>query len=174
MSEPFVAEIRIFGFNFAPYGWAQCNGQFLPISQNTALFSLLGTNYGGDGVSTFGLPNLQGAVAIDAGQGVGLSPYAVGQRGGSATVAVLQTQMPNHTHNPGAHTGRGVTPHSTPQAGDALTVSQGGSIYGPLGSNPMAPNALSFTGSSQPHNNMMPFLVLNYCIALQGIYPPRS
>jgi microcystin-dependent protein len=176
MADPFVGEIRIFGFNFAPLGWALCDGQLLPIAQNTALFSLLGTSFGGDGRSTFGLPNFQGAVAVDQGQGAGLSPYNVGQSGGSSAVTVQTPQLPAHTHGLEAHTGRGLPPEAAPVAGGALTSSQGGLAYAPAGSaqTSMALAALTTAGDSEPHNNLMPLLVLNYCIALQGIFPPRS
>lgn len=171
MSTPFVAEIRMFGFNFAPTGWAQCNGQLLPISQNTALFSLLGTFYGGDGKSTFALPNLQGSVPMFWGQGQGLSDYVIGEQAGTPFVTLLQSEMPAHIHNfvASEESGNENNPGNN-YFGDGET------IYAP-DNNPVAPMALqtlSIAGSSLPHNNMMPYLVINFCIALQGVFPPRS
>lgn len=172
MAEPFVAEIRIFGFNFAPRGWAFCNGQLLPISQNTALFSLVGTFYGGDGRSNFGLPNLQSSFGIGQGQGPGLSPRQMGETGGSATVALQVSEIPAHTH--GLLATASATTGSP--AGAALApTSTGASAYRiPGATAAMAPDALLAGGGSQPHENRPPFLALNFCIALQGIYPPRS
>jgi len=173
MADPFVAEIRIFPFNFAPKGWAFCNGQLLPISQNTALFSLLGTTYGGDGKSTFALPDLQGSAPLHPGQGQGLSLYDLGQTGGSETVTLLVSEMPFHTHTLQAF----ATPADLkePQAGTVLTRNQNGAIYNTTISNfvQMAPQALSPAGGSLPHNNMMQYLTLNFCIALQGVFPAR-
>ena len=171
MADPFVAEIRMFGFNFAPTGWAQCNGQLLPISQNTALFSLVGTFYGGDGKSTFALPNLQGSVPLHQGQGQGLSEYFIGQQGGAQFVTLLQSEMPIHSHgfigteelvNSNEPTnnffGSGETRYAAPAA---LT---------PVGANGLG---LTVAGGSLPHNNMQPYLTLSFCIALQGVFPPR-
>jgi microcystin-dependent protein len=175
MSSPFVAEIRIFACNFAPTGWAQCNGQLLPISQNTALFSLLGTFYGGDGKSTFALPNLQGAVPIQSGQGAGLSGYSVGESGGSETVTLLQSEIPAHNHFLMASNQPGED--NAPGPDEALARSVSGSLYqSVVNSNLVAlsTNALAITGSSFPHNNMQPYLTLNYCIALQGVFPARG
>jgi microcystin-dependent protein len=174
MSNPFVAEIRIFGFQFAPVGWAQCNGQLLPISQNTALFSLLGTMYGGDGKSTFALPNLEGSVPLFWGQGPGLSLYDEGQTGGSETVTLLQSEMPVHTHFVQAFPNPGNV--NTPDPTLSLARSKGGSAYKvPPGTSViMEPNTISVAGSSFPHNNMQPYLVLNFCIAMQGVFPPRQ
>jgi microcystin-dependent protein len=174
MSAPFVAEIRIFACNFAPTGWAQCNGQLLPISQNTALFSLIGTFYGGDGKSTFALPNLQSSVAIGQGQGQGLSDYALGQQGGSEFVTLLVSEMPLHTHVMNAAGGFVGEERSPVDRSFARTAAVGGNLYGPPnGLVQLAPQALPPAGGSQPHNNMMPFLVLNYCIAMQGVFPAR-
>lgn len=177
MSDPFLAEIRVFGFNFAPTGWAQCNGQLLPISQNTALFSLLGTMYGGDGRTTFALPDLQGMAAIDAGQGAGLSSYVPGQSGGEPAVTLLVSEIPTHQHAASALAGNGdqSSPQNTAWA-QAGTGRQSASIYtANTGSNvPLNPQAFAPAGGSQPHNNMPPYLTLNFCIALQGIYPTRS
>jgi microcystin-dependent protein len=176
MASPFVAEIRIFGFNFAPRGWAFCNGQLLPISQNTALFSLLGTTYGGDGKSTFGLPNLQGSAPMQQGQGPGLSLRDLGQTGGEQTVTLLDSEMPSHSHGvistasagnqngPGAGVWSKVTIARQPQTSYSDHTN---ALVG------MSPQALSITGSSFPHNNMPPYLTLNFCIALQGVFPAR-
>jgi microcystin-dependent protein len=174
MSNPFVAEIRMVGFDFAPFGWALCDGQLLPITQNTALFSLLGTNFGGDGKSTFALPNLQGCVPIEWGQGAGLEQYFLGQEGGSQTVTLLQTEMPLHSHNlQGNATKNGLNP--TPAPDQILAKSQGGNVYTQTTNPPtqMNPQTLSVSGSSFPHNNMMPTLTLNFCIAMQGVFPAR-
>lgn len=174
MSDPFVAEIRIFPFNFSPRGWAFCDGQLLPLSQNTALFSLLGTNYGGDGKSTFALPNLQGSVPIQSGQGAGLSPFDLGQQGGSQTVTLLISEMPAHNHLVQASPYPADYPLPAPDtvlcqaAGDASYSTQ------TTPSAVMAYQSLSISGGNLPHNNLMPYLTLNFCIAIQGIYPPRG
>ena len=172
MADPFVAEIRIFPFNFAPKGWAFCDGQLLPISQNTALFSLLGTFYGGDGKSTFALPNLQGSAPLHAGQGQGLSEYFLGQTGGTDFISLIESEMPAHSHGWNASNAEGIS-----QApGDQLTAAGVGgiSLYAaPASPTQLAFQALSPAGGSQPHNNMMPYLTLNFCIALQGVFPPR-
>jgi microcystin-dependent protein len=174
MSSPFVAEIRIVGFNFAPTGWAFCDGQLLPISQNTALFSLLGTFYGGDGKSTFALPDMQGNVAVGQGQGAGLSDYFLGQQGGSEFVTLIQSEIPFHNHfvqadsqDPGDLQG--------PAANRSLARSGGGFAFvpGPLNAQ-FAPETLAPAGGSLPHNNMQPYLTLNYVIAMQGVFPPRG
>jgi microcystin-dependent protein len=176
MSDPFVGEIRIFAGNFAPRGWAMCNGQLLPISQNTALFSLLGTFYGGDGRTTFALPNLQGSAPLMAGQGQGLSLYDLGQTGGEPAVTLINTELPSHTHTVSATT----TPGSVPDPANAVWgiagVARGTVMYSSSpGSSPaMSPQAFSIAGSSQPHNNMPPYLVLTFIIALQGIFPARN
>ena len=180
MADPFVAEIRAFPFNFAPRGWAFCNGQLLPLSQNTALFSLLGTTYGGDGKSTFALPNLQGSAAMHPGQGPGLSLRDLGQTGGSESVTLLQSEMPAHTHGL-----RACDADATDDVPTGLLPAKGqfddGTTFGPIGAYSantpnanMSPQALTLAGSSLPHNNMQPYLTLNYCIALQGVFPPRS
>jgi microcystin-dependent protein len=175
MSDQFVAEIRIFAGNFAPTGWALCNGQLMPISQNTALFSLLGTTYGGDGKSTFALPNLQGTAPLQAGQGPGLSLYDLGESIGSPSVTLLTTEMPAHSHGAQAVAGVGASdPTNNAWASGAKGF---GNVYSPSvqASNvQMAPTCLSISGGSLPHNNMMPYLCLTFIIALQGIFPPRS
>lgn len=176
MSNPFVAEIRIFAGNFAPTGWATCDGQLLPISQNTALFSLLGTTYGGDGKSTFALPNLQGSAPLQQGQGPGLSLRDLGEIGGEQTVTLLPTEMPLHNHTAMAAAGTG-QPDPTNNAW-ASGAKGFGNIYSPSvpASNvQMSPTAaLSFNGGGGPHNNMMPYLCLTFIIAMQGVFPPRS
>ena len=178
MSDQFVAEIRMFGCNFAPTGWAQCNGQLLPISQNTALFSLLGTFYGGDGKSTFALPNLQGNAALHAGasNGPGLSQRFLGEEGGEPTVTLLITEMPAHTHAPNAKTPGGTANPNGLVWGSSNAAKAAANFYAPAaGSSPtFNPLALSLIGGSLPHNNWMPYLTMNYCIAMQGIFPPRS
>jgi microcystin-dependent protein len=172
MSNPFVAEIRIFPFNFPPKGWAFCDGQLLPISQNTALFSLLGTTYGGDGKSNFALPNLQGSAPMHPGQGPGLSLHDLGETSGSDTVTLLQSEMPAHTHGVQAST----SPDQLTPVNNAWASGQKGfgNVYAPPGNNAnMSPAATSPAGGSQPHNNLQPYLTLNFCIALQGVFPPR-
>jgi microcystin-dependent protein len=174
VSDPFVAEIRIFGFNFAPTGWAQCNGQILPISQNTALFSLLGTFYGGNGQSTFALPNLQGSAAVHQGQGPGLSEYDLGQAGGEEAVTLITSEIPIHTHSLSANPNPG--DNLVPGPTISLASSTGGSLYasGSPALTQMAFQSLAPAGSSFPHDNMQPYLVVNFCIALQGVFPPRG
>jgi microcystin-dependent protein len=179
MADPFVAEIRIFGFNFAPTGWAMCNGQIMPISQNTALFALLGTVYGGDGKSTFALPNLQGSAPMHPGQGSGLSLRDLGEQSGSETVTLLQEEMPVHTHNMLARAAAGSTTDPQGAAPANMSFVSGASIGQVRGYSTSVPAdtpmsaTLSVAGSSLPHNNMQPYLTLNYCIALQGVFPPR-
>lgn len=178
MSEPFIGEIKLFAGNFAPRGWAFCNGQLINISQSTALFSLLGNYYGGDGRSTFALPNLQGRLPVQQGQGAGLSQWTLGQQTGSADVTLLQSEMPSHSHDLVASTVAGTQNGSSGQMMSAGTL--GGrpptnanfySVNSPA--QPMVLNELGFNGGDQPHNNMMPYLALNYIIALAGVFPPR-
>ena len=174
MADPFVAEIRIFPFNFAPKGWAWCNGQLLPISQNTALFSLLGTTYGGDGKSNFALPDMQGNAPMHPGQGPGLSLHDLGETGGSETVTLLESEIPSHSHGLMAAT---VSSTKSTPAGNSITrVGTGATPYKAAGSAQvtMAPNAISPAGGDQPHNNMMPYLTFYFNIALQGVFPPRT
>lgn len=173
MSDPFVAEIRIFPFNFAPKGWAFCDGQILPISQNTALFSLLGTMYGGDGKSNFALPNLQGSAPLHQGQGPGLSIYNEGQMGGSETVTLLQSEMPQHSHQASGGSGSEPTSPANNTWG-ALPGRTPPPMYADGNPNVLMGNTLTPAGGGLPHNNMQPYLTLNFCIALQGIFPPRS
>lgn len=170
--DPFVAEIRIFPFNFAPRGWAFCNGQILPLSQNTALFSLLGTTYGGNGQSTFALPNMQGNAPMHPGQGPGLSLYDLGQTGGSETVSLLVSEIPSHSHGVSASAGDGTD--QSPNNEKLATGIGIGQYAVPGALTQLSPNALAPTGGGQPHNNMMPYLTLNFCISLQGVFPPRT
>jgi microcystin-dependent protein len=173
MADPFVAEIRVVGFNFAPLGWATCDGQLMPISQNTALFSLLGTTYGGDGKSTFALPDLQGRAPMHPGQGAGLSLRDLGEEGGTETVTLLQNEMPVHTHALSANALPASASLAAPTQG--LGRSVGGSAYkaSPPATAAMSPQAVGLTGGDSPHNNLMPYLTLNYIIALQGVFPAR-
>ncbi len=173
MSDQFVAEIRIVGFNFPPTGWAFCNGQILPLSQNTALFSLLGTTYGGNGQSTFALPDLQGRIPMHPGQGPGLSPRDLGESGGADTVTLLQSEIPAHSHaiasgspaNPAVSNPADATLGSTP--------TRPYTSINPGSASTMATNSIAPAGGNLPHNNLPPYLVLNFIIALQGVYPPR-
>lgn len=176
MSSPFVAEVRIFAGNFAPKGWAPCDGQLMPISQNTALFSLLGTTYGGDGKSTFGLPDMQGNAPMNYGQSPGTSLYDLGQMSGTQTVTLLQTEMPLHSHTTMAYDQGDPANLNIPGPTLCLTRSSGGPIYDTTISNfaDFDFAAVGIIGSGQPHNNMQPYLVLYFIIALQGIFPPRS
>jgi microcystin-dependent protein len=172
MADPFVAEIRIFPFNFAPKGWAFCDGQILPLSQNTALFSLLGTTYGGDGKSNFGLPNMQGNAPMHPGQGPGLSLHDLGETSGSETVTLLESEIPSHSHGLVASLSDGT---DTKPANEQFAQGVGVQIWGTNAPNTQfSPNALTPAGGDQPHNNMQPYLTLNFCIALQGVYPPRT
>jgi microcystin-dependent protein len=177
MADPFVAEIRIFPFNFAPKGWAFCNGQLMPISQNTALFSLLGTTYGGDGKSTFALPNLQDSAPMHPGQGPGLSLHDLGEQSGSQTVTLLVSEIPVHAHLLMAQQDPGdLFQPQVGGVGNSLARSNNGNAYqNVVNANlvNMALQTLSPAGGDQPHNNMMPFLTLNFCIALQGVFPAR-
>lgn len=172
--DPFVAEIRIFPFNFAPKGWAWCDGQLLPLSQNTALFSLLGTTYGGNGKSNFALPNLQGRAPMHPGQGPGLSLHDLGEAGGAETVSLLESEIPSHSHALAAYNGTGDHPAPGPSASFAR-VDNDNLYQQNTTSNlvSMSAQALSPGGGDQPHNNMQPYLTLYFCIALQGVFPPR-
>ena len=175
MSSPFVAEIRFWAGNFAPTGWALCAGQLMPISQNTALFSLLGTTYGGDGKSTFALPDLEDTTPVGQGQSTTGTQYFLGEQSGVTNVTLIQNEMPIHTHNWGGSFNVGDLNVGSPAT--VLTHTQPGLAYQTdASSNTQFMNAqtLSVTGSSFPHNNMMPFITLTAIIALQGIFPPRS
>ncbi len=175
MADPFVAEIRIFPFNFAPKGWAWCDGQLLPLSQNTALFSLLGTTYGGNGKSNFALPDLQGRAPMHPGQGPGLSLHDLGETGGSETVSLLESEIPSHSHMLRASVEEGT--QGTLASGVTLSTSSGGALYNSTTNAnliQMSPQALSPAGGGAPHNNMKPYLTFYFCIALQGVFPPRS
>jgi microcystin-dependent protein len=174
MADPFVAEIRIFPFNFAPKGWAFCAGQLLPISQNTALFSLIGTYYGGDGKSTFALPDMQGNAPMFWGQGQGLSLRDLGEMSGEEFITLLTTEMAQHTH--ALQAGTDPADQQVPDPTRAIGRSQPFVYKAPSGANqpqPMAFQAVAPAGGSLPHNNMQPYLTLNFCIALQGVFPPR-
>jgi microcystin-dependent protein len=174
MSDQFLGEIRIVPFTFAPLNWALCNGQILSISQSTALFSLLGTQYGGDGESTFALPNLQGCAPMNQGNGEGLSPRIIGEIGGETAVTLLTTQMPSHTHPPES----GASSNAA-SPGTGMIFGGGGrgkqpAYAPPPASVPMSALAVGTVGGSGPHNNLPPYLTLNFAIALTGIFPPRS
>ncbi|HKO96857.1 MAG TPA: tail fiber protein [Pyrinomonadaceae bacterium] len=172
--DPFVAEIRIFAFNFAPKGWAWCDGQLLPLSQNTALFSLLGTTYGGDGKSNFALPDLQGRAAMHPGQGPGLSLHDLGETGGSETVTLLESETPAHTHQVMAGGNFDVGDSNVP-TGNILAKSASGHAYEASGNlTQLSEETFSVSGGDQPHNNMQPYLTFYYNIALQGVFPPRT
>ena len=170
MSEPFVAEIRIFAGNFAPRGWAFCDGQLLPISQNTQLFSLIGTTYGGDGRTTTALPNLQGRAPMHPGRGPGLTSRRLGERGGSETITLTEAQMPNHTHT--LATEGDEDPDDNDPADNALGPA---GVFAPAASlQAMRGGSLQSAGGSQSHNNLQPFLAINFIIALQGLFPTRG
>ncbi|UAJ79182.1 phage tail protein [Leifsonia sp. ZF2019] len=171
MSDAFVGEIRLVGFTFAPTGWAFCRGQLIPISQNAALFSILGTQYGGDGKSTFALPDLQGKTVMGTDQN---GSFPVGTTAGTEAVSLLITQIPSHTHGvlvaptPGTTSNPTSASPAIPRVGRVTEAA-----YGTTGTIPLAPTAFAVTGGGQPHNNMQPSLGMNYIIALQGIFPPR-
>lgn len=171
--DPFVAEIRIFPFNFAPKGWAWCDGQLLPLSQNTALFSLLGTTYGGDGKSNFALPDLQGRAPMHPGQGPGLSLHDLGETGGTDTVTLLESEIPSHSHTARADA---IDPADTnvPSSTASLALSTGGQLYQSSSNTQLGTQALQQVGGDQPHNNLQPYLTFYFNIALQGVFPPRT
>jgi microcystin-dependent protein len=171
MTEPFVGEIRMFGFNFAPRNYATCQGQILPIAQNTALFSLLGTTYGGNGQTTFALPDLQGRAPMSFDQGPGLSPRDLGEVGGSEFVTLLSTEMPAHNHSLAAQS----SPADRANASGAALAASADPVYSTGSSaGTMHPQAVGFVGGGQPHDNMQPYLVVNFCIALRGVFPARN
>jgi microcystin-dependent protein len=170
MADPFVAEIRIFPFNFAPRGWAWCDGQLLPLSQNTALFSLLGTTYGGNGKSNFALPDLQGRAPMHPGQGPGLSLHDLGETGGSETVTLLESEIPSHSHGMRVSTDDGNSRNPGPNS----YIGAGNNLFAaPQNLQMMAPESLAPAGGDQPHNNLQPYLTFYFCIALQGVFPAR-
>jgi microcystin-dependent protein len=168
--EPYIGQILWVPYNFAPRGWALCNGQILPISQNTALFSLLGSIYGGNGTTTFALPNMQGRVLLHAGQSPGTSVYYQGESAGETTHTLTVTELPNHNHTVNVSTATGAD--SSP-ANAHYAQPANGKQYGPDGSSSFTSSAIVAAGGGQPHNNMMPYMTLNCIIALQGVYPPR-
>jgi microcystin-dependent protein len=173
VSNPFVAEVRIVGFNFPPTGWAYCNGQLLPISQNTALFSLVGTYYGGDGKSTFALPNMQGNACVGQGQGPGLSQYFLGQQSGEEAVTLIQSEIPVHNHQVACNISLATVGTGANNA--TFARASGGNPYkAGTPTDALDPASLTVAGASLPHNNMMPYLTLNYVIALQGVFPARN
>lgn len=176
MATPYVGEIRMFGGNFAPRFNAFCNGQLIAIAQNTALFSLLGTTYGGNGTTTFALPNLQSRAPMHFGQGAGLSPRSLGEQGGVENVTLQLTQLPLHSHSAVGQNGSGT--QGSPAGATWATTGTARSpvpLYAPVpGNTTMNPSALAQTGGGQPHNNMPPFLAINFIIALQGVFPPRN
>jgi microcystin-dependent protein len=167
MSTPYLAEIRMFGFNFAPQGWAFCNGQLLPINQNTAVFSLLGTFFGGDGVNTFGLPNMQSRIPVHQGDG-----QVVGETGGAENVELTLPQMPAHTHQANCNGSAGTD--ASPKGNDWAQDNNGNAPYSSSGGSTLNANAIAPAGSGSPHPNIAPYLTLNFCIALAGIFPSRS
>lgn len=169
MSEPFLSEIKLVSFNFAPKGWALCNGQALPINQNQALFALLGTTYGGNGQTTFQLPNLRGRVPIHVGNG-----HTLGEAAGSTAVTVNIQQLPTHTHFVQASTTNGDQPFPSNPNPNVLAALNAAIYNAPSNLQTLSPAAVTSVGGSQPHNNMMPYLVLNFIIALQGIFPSRN
>ena len=174
MADPFVAEIRIFPFNFAPKGWAFCDGQLLPLSQNTALFSLLGTTYGGNGKTTFALPNMQGNAPMHPGQGPGLSLHDLGETGGSETVTLLESEISAHSHAIMAASNPATDKLPSPSV--SLSRSRNDNTYQSVTNQnivAMSDQTLAPAGGDQPHNNMMPYLTLSFCIALQGVFPAR-
>lgn len=173
MSTPFLGEMRQFGFGFAPKGWAMCNGQLMSIQQNSALFALLGTFYGGNGTTTFGLPDLRSRTPIHFGQGLGLSPYTIGQIGGTEIETLLSTQIPQHNHL--INCSNATSTQASPQNNFPAVESSGtGLNYQDSASGTMYPAVLSLTGSTLPHTNVQPYLTVNYCIALIGIFPSRN
>jgi microcystin-dependent protein len=174
MTEPYLGQICSFGFNFAPRGWATCSGQILPIQQNTALFSLLGTSYGGNGTTTFALPDLRSRVGINQGQGPGLSSYVIGEQTGTENVTLLSTQMPMHNHLVGVNSSDSGATAKSP-ASNYVGYNAGGPLYAPAGDgSTLNPQAVGLAGGNQPFSVLQPLLCINFCIALQGIFPSRN
>ena len=174
MTEPYIGEIQIFGFNFAPNGWAQCAGQLIPIQQNTALFSLLGTQYGGNGTTNFALPNFQGNAACNRGQGPGLTSRDMGELFGEPTVTLTQAEMPSHQHGISVYAQNDSSKRAaSPSAGNGLASPATFAAFAPGNSPPvpMAQNLVGLAGGNQPHNNQQPYLAMNFCIALSGVFP---
>ena len=180
MSEPFIAEVRSFGFTFAPHGWAQCNGQLMSIAQNPALFSILGTTYGGDGQVTFALPNLQGRIPMHWGNGPGGLSTQIGEVMGQSSITLLTPELPMHNHGVTAavvQTGAGTERSALPTSTSFLSAATGEAVYqkSPAVADTLfSPRAISPAGGSLPHENMQPYLVLNFCMALEGIFPARN
>lgn len=173
MGQPYIGEIRLFGGNFAPLNWAFCNGALLSISQNSSMYQLLGTTYGGDGQSTFGLPDLQGRLPVHAGQGAGLSNYVLGQKAGSETVTLTTGQLPSHSHGALGSTGGAVSsPSSATWGNGALANNSFGA--GASANATMNTGSIGMTGGNQPHDNLTPFLVVSFIIALYGVYPSQN
>lgn len=170
MSEPFIAEIILFGGNFAPRGWALCQGQLLSIAQNTALFSILGTTYGGNGTTTFALPDLRGRVPVGTGTGPGLPNVDLGEVSGERNHTLIVTEIPQHNHTTVTTSDRG----TTDRPGSGVLLARGNALAAPSSPVALAPQSIGFTGGSQPHNNMQPYLGMNYIIALEGIFPSRN
>lgn len=169
---PYIGQIMAFGGNYAPQGWALCDGRLLPISENDALFSLIGTTYGGDGQTTFALPDLRGRAALHQGQGPGLSSYSLGQSGGAEAVTLTVGQLPSHSHPVQGNSGPGTSPNPS----GAVWAGSPANVYtaGAAANAAMSATAVSASGGGQPHDNMLPFQTLNFCIALVGIYPSQS
>lgn len=178
MAEAYLGEIRAFGFNFAPTGWMQCNGQTLAIQQYSALFSIIGTTYGGNGQTTFMLPNLQGQIPMHWGSGPGVPTTTVGQAQGQTSVTLAQTQIPQHTHTvSAAPASTGAVKSAIPSNTSFISEAKGVFVYQvpPVTSNsPFSPKAISPNGAGQPHDNMQPYLALNFCICMSGVFPPRG
>jgi microcystin-dependent protein len=172
MATPFLGEIKIFSFNFPPQGWALCNGQLLPINQNQALFALLGTTFGGNGQTTFALPDLRGRVTMGEGANFGGPNHTLGERAGEEAHTLLISEMPAHNHLVSANSGGGT--QASPQGNFWAKDSEGNPMYAAAANVALNPAAIGSTGGSQPHLNMMPYTVLNFCIALQGIFPSRN
>lgn len=173
MSQPFLSEIKMMSFSFPPKGWAFCNGQLMPINQNQALFSLLGTTYGGDGKSTFALPDLQGRAPMHPGQGPGLSLHDLGETGGSDTVTLLESEIPSHSHAMRANV-LDVADTNVPSSNASFALSSGGTLYQTASNVSLSDQTLAPAGGDQPHNNLMPYLTFYFNIALQGVFPPRT